>query len=887
VTTAASAAGLKKVKVGRPRGELPQQDQPLVIKPGRSEGEVLGPFQEVEDLEADGGLWSEEAYRGPAGHRPRAATQQMQDALLACPSEVADLLAHGRLADAFTQCALSPEAGPAQFVALLHATGATLGGASAVPSDSSIVAAFIAAASRCGAFPAATAAFEAALTGGERSIQVFNAHIAACGRAGQPGASDAAFAVMKAELVRPSQVTYNALISAHAAASDLASARRVFAAMLVAGEVPNQRTYGALLAAAAGARDAKAAIGFYQSAAAEGVTPNQHMVSSLLTALARDCGSADSSKTRAESLALAWESVTQLQAAHCPANAQIWSALATVCGRAGAPDSALEVLRRAGPRERHNPFVMCSCLTACRGSPPHARLALAALDQAPKECRTTVVLNAALALRASTLGDLAGCEALLHAMASGALGAHARADAVSYATVMTAAAQGGDQGVAMRAFQHMTQTGRVAPTPRVLAALVSAIGRGGTDRSLADAQLVVDGMAAQYGVPPNAYVYNSLLDAHVKAGDTAGAFAALARMRACGLTPTTVTFGILVDGCRRASDVAAALGVARDMHASGVTPSDTCANLLVVACSKAGMLDDMLAEVRALARRGGDVQRGTLNAVLVALCRFQYGERAIAVRRLMAAKGVVPSSTAFSALAEAVAKEGLAVTAYETAADAATHGITLSPEACSAVVCALCRAGELDQALWVAARGGGDGAPSQQLHSPHRRDVSHLVDASHLLPIALLTLTAACARVRRVETALQLLSQLLRATQAAGGQLDGEGDTQDGASPPRNSVGSQLAAASLNVRQRTQLYDTLIEACSLTGRLEDALFAYDAATCDPEVPTLRITTLASLEAACKRSQQHAHRVWDVCATVKAQRQRKQAAPRKRLQTKAS
>ena len=868
--------------MSRPRGwELPElEDQPLVVVPSRPGGEVDDPFQGVDDLvvaEPDAGaLWTE-VYSEAA-----ESMRQAPSPLLPCPPDVADLLARGRVAEAFTQCALSPDAGPAQFTALLHATGATLGGATAVPSNSSIVAAFIAAASRCGAFPAAAAAFEAALSGGERSIQVFNAHIAACGRAGQPGASDAAFAVMKAERVRPSQVTYNALISAHAAACDLASARRVFAAMTAVGEVPNQRTYGALLAAAAGARDAEAAVGFYQSAAAAGVAPTQHMVSSLLTALARGCGSADSSKTRAGSLALAWESVSQLQASHVPVNAQIWSALATVCGRAGAPDSALEVLRHAGHREQHNPFLLCSVLTACRGSPPHARAALAALDSAPGECRTTVVLNAALALRASTLGDLPGCQALLHSMASGELGAHAAADAVSYATLMTAAAQVGDQGAAVRAFQHLTATGRVVPTPRVLAALVSAIGRGGTDRSLADAQLLVDGMQAKYGVPPNGYVYNALLDAHVKAGDTAGAFAALARMRAAGLQPTEVTFGILLDGCRRTADVAAALGVARDMHASGVTPSDTCANLLVVACSKAGMLDDMLAEVRALARRGGDVQRGTLNAVLVALCRFQYGERAIAVRRLMAAKGVVPSSTAFSALAEAVAKEGLAVTAYETAAEAASHGITLSPEACSAVVCALCRAGELDQALWVAARGGGEGAPSQQLHSPHRRDVSHLVDASHLLPVALLTLTAACARVRRVEAALHLLSQLLRAAEAAAGHPDGEGDTPDGGARPRSSVGSQLAAASLNVRQRTQLYDTLIEACSLTGRLEDALFAYDAATCDPEVPTLRITTLASLEAACKRSQQHAHRVWDVCATVRAQRQRKQAAPRKRL-----
>ena len=883
------------MKLSHPRqAEL---DLPLVVFPRTADtAERDVTLDDTDSL--DGGVGFQQEVEcsltdGPEGGDVSPSVHSEQHAPSA--DAVADFLARGDVVAAFTTCALSPDAGPPQFEALLHALGTSLGGASAVPSDASVIAAFIAAASKCGAFPAAAAAFEASLARGERSTQVFNAHIAACGRAGQPRSSDVAFAVMKAEGVRPSVVTYNALISAHASAGDLVAARRAFADMRAAGEVPNERTYGALLAAAAAARNAGAAVELYQQAVAHSVSPNAHMVSSLLTALARGgCGSSDaapseSSSSRAGSLAFAWESVTQLRAAKVPVNAQIWSALATLCGRAGAPARALDVLRHAEPREAFHPFVLASVLTACRNSPSHATAALASVERAPLRCRTTVVQNACLALRAGTLGDVESAERQLHAMAAGQLGGHARADATTYATFMAAAAHAGHAGAASRAFEHMTKCARLTPTPRVLAALVSAVGRGGTDRSLADAQALVDGMAKTYGVAPNQYVYSALMDAHVKSGDTSGAFDALARMRACGLNPNAVTFGILLDGCRRTADVAAALNVARDMAASGVPPSDTCANLLVVACSRAGMLDDMLTEVRALARRGGDVQRDTLDAVLTALCRFHYAERAIRVRALMAAMGVVPSASAFSSLTEAVAREGMAAAAYDVATDAATHGVVLSPQACTACVCALCRSGELDRALWVAGalrtEGNGSGLPSQQLVTgglrPRDEGVVSEAEPTNVLPVALLALATACARVRRVDTALRMYRKLLQVAAASGDSVE---ESQTHEIRPE-FAGRVLAAAGLNVRARKQLYDTLVAACALTGRLDDALDAYDASKDDFETPPLHLTTLASLEAACKRSQKHQHRVWDVCAGIRrsrdAARQRKQVTPRKK------
>jgi len=809
---------------------------------------------------------------------------------------MAAALANARLEEAFTHVAFAPSAGPPLFTALLGALGNDLGGADAIPSDASVVAAFISAASRCGAFPAAAAAFEACLRRGERSPTVFNAYISACGRAGQPAAATAAHACMRAEGVRPSAVTFNALVAVHAAGGDVAGARGTLAAMREAGEVPNGRTYGGLLAACAAAGDARAGLQFFRTAQAERVAPNRHMVSSLLTALSRSCASETTGFPPETCLQLGWSSVAQLRAAGELPNAQTWSALASMCGRAGAPARALEVLRASGV-DAHSPYVLCAVLTACRGSALHAAAALAAADAAPRAARTTSVMNAAIALQGGALGDLEGAAARAAAMASGAAGRHAAADTITFTALIAACAAQHDAPAALRAFDAMRASG-VAPSQRTLAALTSAVGRGVDGPARAAA--LVQCMRSEHGLEANEYVYSALLDAHVKAGDTDGAFGALSDMRAAGITPTAVTFGILLDGCKRTADVERALGVAREMVAQGVPLSDVCANLLLVACSRAGLLDEMLVELRALARRGGAVEREALNAALCALCRFHYAERALRVRAFMAQRGMTPSAAAFSALAEAVAREGLAAAAYTVAVEAAGAACQLSTAACSAVVRALCRAGEVDQALWVASeRYQGEAAPSQQLHSaprspargPHPLQPQPHVAARSLSPPALAALASACARVWRVDAALALYEQLLA---AAASCVRASREDDSALAPPAarqasyaavaGASGALLAQAGLSRSERLALYSDLVQACCLQGRLDAALVAYDAAQEDGEV-TLPSVTLAALEAACKRSEAHAHRVWDVCAAMRiarhAARQRKLAAPRKR------
>ena len=785
---------------------------------------------------------------------------------------------------AFAYVAFDAHAGPALFAALLAMIkqySPQNAVAEPVP-DAAVYAMFIAAASRCGAFDAAAQAFRLALARGERAVQVFNAYISACGRAGRPLEAEAACATMRAEGLRPTAVTFNALIAMHGAAGDCAAAQRVYDLMRAAGEAATPRTFGALLAAhaAAASVDAPAAVALYDAAAAAGHAANDHIVSSLLTALARSCGS-QHAPSLTKALALAHRAVDALQQHRglTQINARVWSALATLYGRAGDPGAALALLSRVDRSAAVDPYVLAPVLSACRGSAEHAAAALNALAAAPAEAHTTRVLNAALVLRVGPLGDLEGALALAADMVAGRAGPHAAPDAATFNTLIVAASQARDEVLARRLYCDM-RAAKVAPTVRTFAALMAAVaagrGEGGPERCMA----LMEQMRGLH-LLPDEYCWTALVDAHVKAGELDAAFGAMDAMRAAGCAPTAPTFGAVLDGCTRTRDVQRALGVARDMVAAGVPPSDGCANLLVVACSRAGLLDEMLSEVRAVGLRRGALQHDTLNAVLGALCRFQYAERALRIRAFMAQRGCEVTPAAADALAEACAREGLVAQAYAVLCDSAAAGAPIGIAAASAVVHALCRAGELDQAIWVACRGSADTLPPAASLQLHARAAPHPSAAAAgvvyaVTPAALAALATACARMRRLDTALEVYAQMIAAAARA--------------APPEAQnagAGTLLAAAGVSAALRRALYSAMVEACCLAHRLDVALAAFDAAQDDPDAAALGMSTLtlASLEAACKRDQRFEHRVWEVCAVMRSSRhaalQRKLAAPSKR------
>ena len=448
----------------------------------------------------------------------------------------------------------------------------------------STVASFIAACSRGGAFDLAQRAFSEALARGGTDVRVFNAFIAACGRSGYAREAAAAFSLMCAEGVHPTGVTFNTLISAHAAVGDVRSAATALAAMRLSGFEPDERTYGALLAghAAATNPDADAALRLHAVATRAGCL-SAHGVSSLATCLSR-------ATLRSPHQADAWMAAVMEAAASLPLSRRtppVWSAVATLCARLIRPCEAVSLLSLAGEGAHHG-YVLASVLTACRGAPVEARVALSHLWTCPERVRTTDAMNAAITLMAGTLDEPDEAAAVASRMAARSLGPSCAADVITFNTLIGCASARGDGARAQAAFDALIAAGFV-PSQRSYAGLARAYGRGPGGAPAAAAVLQ---RARDAGLIPNEYCWSALCDAHVKDGDVDGAFAAVDAMLASGVPLNAVTFGVLLDGCIRSDDVARALVVARRCADAGVVPSSACANMLVVACSRAGLLDD-------------------------------------------------------------------------------------------------------------------------------------------------------------------------------------------------------------------------------------------------------------------------------------------------------
>jgi len=670
---------------------------------------------------------------------------------------------------------------------------------------------------------------------------------------------------MKAEGIQPTIVTWNALIAAHARSGDTAGALAAYEEMGCAGETPNARTYGALLSAlaAGGAAEAPRALKLYDEAAAAGLAVNGHCVSSLLTALARGAG-----RTVPIHVALsrAKSALNALLAAGGTVDVRVWSAAAAVSASCGDAEGALALLPRAAAVGiEADPYIISTVAAACRASPEHAVAALDAIEAAPPLVRTTVVLNAALLLISGTLGDFDRALSLVDSMAAGAHGQHARADAVSFNTIIGCAAAVGNPRTALLARRAMRAWG-IDATLRTYSALSVALGRGPGGPRRVERQLAA---CRASGLKPDESLWSALVAACVSAGSLSSGFRALEAMRAEGLQPTTLSLAPLLDAAATVNDVQLCLKAARG---AGLTGGG--ANRLVSACARAGLLDDMLMELRAAARRGDELHGGTLNAVLHALCRFQYAERALRVRAFMAQRGIPLSPSARNALAGCCAREGLVTMAHELALEAAAADEPLLISSASSVVKALCHAGMLDEALGIACK---PRTPSQPADSaPLGDDQQPLPSpptAFVLAPSALVTLATSCARARRLDTALSVAAALrLTVSSYGNGAL-------------------ALARAGVPRSERRVFYSALCEAACLMQRLPDALAAFDEAREDVDddgslaCPCLPLLTLAALEASCKRAPPELeHKLYDVCAALRAgthaARLRKLARPRK-------
>ena len=516
-------------------------------------------------------------------------------------------------------------------------------------------------------------------------------------------------------------------------------------------------------------------------------------------------------------------------------------------------------------------------ISACASSDAPARAEELHRDMVaagvPRSGRTYVGLMTAAA-RAAEPGDRAAAAARVFALAE-ADETTEPANAFTYTALIDAQVKGRDPDAAFATFERMKSAG-VAPTVVTFGCLLNACRAEFMNTPRASRR--ADGE----NLPDSSQIKNASESRSTDAGketlDDAEARSQLAVSRAYDLLSQMSRFG--------------------------VCPNDRCQNALVRVVSEAGRVDDALDEVKKIARGGGRFERATLEGVVLALCREGYAERALRIVGWMDVRGYAPGPAAYRALVRACSIEGSVTTAWRVHSDGRAK-MRYRPDraAASALILALCRAalavdssdarvmtrramGVFDDATREGiAREWGEDDHVPEL-SPNAADAGSgtVVDARSapagpfcpvrlpsaprafffagdalmsspdaiLTPAAARALIAAAARCGELRFAMSLF-------RSEGGQ-----------SALRLRVGSEED-------DRRAALEALIETCCHEGDADGALEVFDVVK-SLDIPVGKVT-LAFLENFCRRSRVPEWRVFDVCAQMRAQSEKKKVRER--------
>ena len=503
-------------------------------------------------------------------------------------------------------------------------------------------------------------------------------------------------------------------------------------------------------------------------------------------------------------------------------------------------------------------------------------------------------------------------------------------DTITYNTLISACSSSDAPERAEELHRDMVAAG-VPRSGRTYVGLMAAAARAAEPgaRAAAAARVFALAEADETTEPANAFTYTALIDAQVKGRDPDAAFATFERMKRAGVAPTVVTFGCLLNACRaparadreersaarlaetnpetddrarreRSVSVSRAYDLLSQMSRFGVCPNDRCQNALVRVVSEAGRVDDALDEVKKIARGGGRFERATLEGVVLALCREGYAERALRIVGWMDVRGYAPAPAAYRALVRAFSREGSVTTAWRVHADGAKKvGYRPDRAAASALILALCRAAlavDSSDARVMTQRAvevfenairegvalvGEDDERSPDSDLPFGERNAESAPAGQYCPVRLPLAPRAFAEDACSPDAI-LTPAAARALVAAAARC---GDLQfamslfrseGGQSALRLHVGPRAPAAAPGAAaardDRRAAFEALIETCCHEGDVDGALEVFDLVK-SLDVPVGKVT-LAFLENVCRRSRVPEWRVFDVCAQMRTQSEKK-------------
>ncbi|GMH40776.1 hypothetical protein BSKO_08680 [Bryopsis sp. KO-2023] len=734
----------------------------------------------------------------------------------------------------------------------------------------------ISALGRVGDVEEARATFDVAVRDGIESIYVYNSMIDAYSRNGDiDGATEIWEALQQAGL-GPDAVTYTGMIRGLGAAKRMDDVKKLLSEMLDLGLRPMPHTFTVVFDAAAECeeQDGGWLMSLCDVMANHDIMINRHILSALITSLSQ-------AKLEVGQTDKVFVAVEEFRVAAGSPGAMVYSSLLTFCGRHGIPERAIDVwnaMQEDGVRP--NCHIYSAALTSCSLGSQGDPLLVNFANQIGHKLRidwetnrderggSMLIAFNSLVHACTSLGDMEQAVDIFDSMrASGPA-----PDSITYNTLMGGFAGMGELDEALD-FMEGIHTAGLEVTGRAYVALLTACSKA---QNAALAWRLFQEMV-ESGVQTSVEAYTAMMDACVKDGSGPNldrAFELLDDMRRDGLKPTAVTYGCLLVACQRKGSVDLAFQMYREAHEEGILPTDECHNILINMCTVQGRLDEALELIKVLAWQHGSIEHHTLNSLVRALSKH-FIERAIVVLRLMRNRGMEPTKETYHSLIIACSRHSRAGTAFELYKQMRSRGIKGSREVGSAVVEAVCQASEINTGLRIVddmMKCSGMPSLKQELESTLPvenmrkiakgdaiRDHSQLPDAH-----ALGFLCCGLVRIRKKKWAMRVF-QMIRVLEgdAGLGRLVGDMECLFESLIEMNCRENDVEGA-LGVFDIWKGSAAMVMANNRSQRGEE--WAYK------RHPRLSQASLAFLEATCQQNPALHWRMYDVCASMRQQRE---------------
>eukprot|EP00241_Pyramimonas_parkeae_P001222 CAMPEP_0114249334 /NCGR_PEP_ID=MMETSP0058-20121206/14085_1 /TAXON_ID=36894 /ORGANISM="Pyramimonas parkeae, CCMP726" /LENGTH=585 /DNA_ID=CAMNT_0001362869 /DNA_START=209 /DNA_END=1966 /DNA_ORIENTATION=- len=195
---------------------------------------------------------------------------------------------------------------------------------------------------------------------------------------------------------------------------------------------------------------------------------------------------------------------------------------------------------------------------------------------------------------------------------------------------------------------------RVPPDAYTFNTLLDACARQG---SVAHAKEVYLEMQAA-GVDPDVFTFNTLIQAYSHAGDWRGALDTCGLIREHGVLPDVVTFSTVITSCEKAEQPTRAMEVYRDMSALGVTPNEYTFSSLISVCQRQKDWEGAIALFEDMKKAKVAPNHVTYSALISACGEGKQMRKALSVFEEMKGSGVRPNAYTFNALITACEKSG-------------------------------------------------------------------------------------------------------------------------------------------------------------------------------------------------------------------------------------